>query len=91
VEMILSQNAPKPQGSASNRPGRRGLLPVGEQRLIGVDAAATMLGVSTNFAYGMIRRGDLPVVDLGKRTLVAVADLDAPIARSRRPAPAKVA
>jgi excisionase family DNA binding protein len=92
VETILSENtAPARESVKRGALGRRGLLPVGEQRLIGVDAAATMLGVSTNFAYGMIRSGALPVVDLGKRTLVAVADLDALIARSRRPAPAKVA
>ena len=72
-------------------PGRRGQLPSAEQRLVGVDAAATMLGVSTNYAYKMIRGGVLPVVDLGKRTLVAVADIDGLIARSRRPSPAKAA
>jgi excisionase family DNA binding protein len=66
-------------------PGRRGRLPGPEQRLVGVDAAAAMLGVSTNFAYSMIREGDLPVVDMGKRTLVAVADIDGLISRKRRP------
>jgi hypothetical protein len=92
METILSENAARPREAAKRGAlGRRGLLPVGEQRLVGVDAAATMLGVSTNFAYGMIRNGDLSVVDLGKRTLVAVADIDALIARKRRPSPAKVA
>ena len=43
-----------------------------------------MLGVSTNFAYAMIRDGVLPVVDLRKRTLVEVTEIDALIARSRR-------
>jgi excisionase family DNA binding protein len=77
----------KPRGGMT----RRGQLPGPEQRLVGVDAAAAMLGVSTNFAYAMIRDGDLPVVDLGKRTLVAVADIDTLITRKRRPAPAKAA
>lgn len=77
----------KPRGGMT----RRGQLPGPEQRLVGVDAAATMLGVSTNFAYAMIRDGDLPVVDLGKRTLVAVADIDALIARKRRPVVAAAA
>ena len=90
METILSENAAC-DGAKRGALGRRGRLPSPEQRLVGVDAAATMLGVSTNFAYGMIRRGDLPVIDLGKRTLVAVADIDALITRSRRPAPAKVA
>jgi excisionase family DNA binding protein len=92
METNLSENtAPARQPVKRGALGRRGKLPVGEQRLVGVEAAATMLGVSTNFAYNMIRSGDLPVVDLGKRTLVAVADIDAMIARKRRPAPAKAA
>jgi excisionase family DNA binding protein len=66
--------------------GRRGRLPEGEQRLVGVDAAAKMLGVSTNYAYKMIRAGDLGAVDLGKRTLVKVAEIDSLIERkTRRP------
>jgi excisionase family DNA binding protein len=92
METILSKNAePAREPVKRGALGRRGRLPGPEQRLVGVDAAAAMLGVSTNFAYGMIRNGVLPVVDLGKRTLVAVADIDALIARSRRPSPAKVA
>ena len=71
----------KPRGAMTGR----GRLPEGEQRLVGVDAAAKMLGVSTNFAYGLIRDGELPVVDLKKRTLVEVAEIDALIARRRRP------
>jgi excisionase family DNA binding protein len=92
MDTILSKNtAPARESVKRGALGRRGRLPSPEQRLVGVDAAATMLGVSTNFAYGMIRSGDLPVVDLGKRTLVAVSDIDALIARSRRSSPAKVA
>ena len=92
METNLSETHPAPVKEAYRRkpPGRRGQLPEGDQRLVGVDAAAKMLGISPNYAYRMIRAGDLPVVDLGKRTLVAVADIDALITRKRR-APAATA
>jgi excisionase family DNA binding protein len=62
-------------------PGRRGRLSEAEQRLVDVDAAAKMLGVSTNYAYKMIRASDLSAVDLGKCILVKVVEIDALIER----------
>jgi excisionase family DNA binding protein len=90
VDHITTEGAIAPVKQASWRkpPGRRGQLPEGDQRLVGIDAAAKMLGVSTTYAYRLIRGGELPVVDLGKRTLVKVTEIDALIERKTRRAPA---
>jgi excisionase family DNA binding protein len=42
-----------------------------EKRLcITVPEAAAMLGVSRNFAYELVKRGELPVIRFGKRLLI---------------------
>jgi len=42
-----------------------------EKRLcITVPEAAQMLGISRNFAYELVKRGELPVRKLGKRLLI---------------------
>ncbi len=42
-----------------------------EKRLcITVPEAAKMLGLSRNFAYELVKRGQLPVIRLGKRLLI---------------------
>ncbi len=42
-----------------------------ENRLcISVPEAAKMLGISRNFAYELVRRHQLPVVEFGKRKLI---------------------
>jgi excisionase family DNA binding protein len=46
-----------------------------------VKEAATMLHLSVRYIRVLLARGDLPVVRLGRRTLVRRADLDAVIAR----------
>jgi excisionase family DNA binding protein len=55
------------------------------QRLASVPAAAAALGVSTKTVWRILRAGKLPCVRIGGRTMVAVADLDAFIARQRGP------
>lgn len=49
--------------------------------LLDVKEAATMLHVSVRYVRVLLARGDLPVVRLGRRTLVRRADLEAVIAR----------
>jgi excisionase family DNA binding protein len=45
---------------------------LGDSRLvITVAEAATMLGISRSFAYELAKRGDLPVIQLGRRQLVS--------------------
>jgi len=54
----------------------RGKLPVPGQLLVGVDAFASMIGISAVGAYRMLHRGEIPVVRIGGRTLIAVAEID---------------
>jgi len=49
--------------------------------LLDVNEAATMLHISVRYVRKLLARGDLPVVRLGRRTLVRRADLEAVIAR----------
>jgi excisionase family DNA binding protein len=49
--------------------------------LLDVNEAATMLHISVRYVRALLSRGDLPVVRLGRRTLVRRADLEAVIAR----------
>lgn len=42
-----------------------------------VEQAATRLGIGRNQAYEAARRGDLPVIKIGKRILVITAKLNA--------------
>jgi excisionase family DNA binding protein len=59
--------------------GRRG-LPDGsdlENRLcLSVPEAARMLGISRNFAYQLVRDGQLPVAEFGKRKVIPKAALE---------------
>ena len=42
-----------------------------EKRLcITVPEAAAMLGISRNFAYDLVKQGELPVIRFGKRLLI---------------------
>jgi len=49
--------------------------------LLDVNETATMLHISVRYVRALLARGDLPVVRLGRRTLVRRADLEAVIAR----------
>ena len=47
-----------------------------EKLLLDVREAAAVLGCRRTFLYGMIQRGDLPVVKLGRLTRIPAAALD---------------
>ncbi|MGH7642549.1 MAG: helix-turn-helix domain-containing protein [Candidatus Dormibacteria bacterium] len=47
-----------------------------EKLLLDVQEAASMLGCHRTFLYGMIQRGELPVVKLGRLTRIPAAALD---------------
>jgi excisionase family DNA binding protein len=42
----------------------------GERLCISVPEAGRMLGISRNYAYELVRQGQLPVVRFGKRILI---------------------
>ena len=63
-------------------PKRAGQAPGPETRLVGVPAAADMLGVSRGYFYRAILPA-LKTIHLGKRQLIEVAEVDAFIARQR--------
>jgi len=44
---------------------------------VSVEGAAEAIGISKGEAYNRIRSGELPIVKLGKRTLIRVSDLEA--------------
>ena len=48
---------------------------------ISVPEAAAMLGVSRNFAYELVKRGELPVIKLGKRLLIPRTALEKMVER----------
>jgi excisionase family DNA binding protein len=47
-----------------------------ERRTVSVEQAAQILGIGRNQAYEAARRGDIPVIKIGKRLLVPRAALD---------------
>ena len=55
-----------------------------------VEEAAKLLGIGKNQAYSAAKRGDLPVMKLGKRYLVLRVPLER-ILRGEAPAPSKTA
>jgi excisionase family DNA binding protein len=57
-------------------------LPAPAQRLIGVAPSAATLGISVRSFYRLLRTGELPCVRVGGRTLVALTDIDAYVARN---------
>ena len=50
--------------------------PLDKRLCITVPEAADMLGLSRNFAYELVNRGELPVVKFGKRLLIPRAALE---------------
>ena len=66
-------------GKGNKGGGGSGLprLAATEKRLcITVPEAAAMLGLSRNFAYELVNRGELPVIIFGKRKLIPRAALE---------------
>jgi|HubBroStandDraft_6_1064221.scaffolds.fasta_scaffold643837_2 excisionase family DNA binding protein len=46
-----------------------------ERQTVRVEDAATILGISRNHAYELVKTGDLPVIKLGRRFVVPKAAL----------------
>jgi excisionase family DNA binding protein len=47
-----------------------------ERRTLSVEEAGRKLGLSRNSAYEAVKRGELPVIKIGKRLLVPMAALN---------------
>lgn len=47
-----------------------------DKKTLTVDEAAQLLGVGRSTAYEAVRRGEIPVVRIGKRLLVPMAALE---------------
>ena len=67
-------------GKVANRSGggRRGLssyATIDRRLCVTVPEAAEMLGISRNFAYQLVREGNLPSIRFGKRILIPIAAL----------------
>jgi excisionase family DNA binding protein len=66
-------------GKRKGRGGSRVLerhSPIEERYCMGVPEAARKLGVSRNFGYELVKRGELPVVRFGKRLLIPKVALE---------------
>jgi len=64
----MIDNVAKADGGGGSGLPRHAVI---EKRLcITVPEAAQMLGISRNFAYELVKRGELPVRKLGKRLLI---------------------
>lgn len=70
----------KPLGDATKE---RLLISVQQGVLLRVEAAAILLGIGRTTMYELIRRRDIPVVRIGRRTLVHRDDLER-FARAQR-------
>ncbi|MCL4685508.1 helix-turn-helix domain-containing protein [Myxococcota bacterium] len=46
------------------------------RRAVSIDEAAQMLGIGRSAAYLAARRGDIPVLRIGRRLVVPIAALD---------------
>ncbi|MGH2682725.1 MAG: helix-turn-helix domain-containing protein [Actinomycetota bacterium] len=66
-------NEDVPRGTAKER---NLLMSVQEGVLLRVEAAAILLGIGRTTMYELIRRRAIPVVRIGRRTLVHRADLE---------------
>ena len=70
----MEKELKRDKAGKSKRCGRSGGLErysAGEERYcMGVPEAARKLGVSRNFGYELVKRGELPVIRFGKRLLI---------------------
>lgn len=71
----------KNEGGADSVNGQHGLLRTRRARLLRVQEAAELLGVSRSHIYNLIEQELIPAVRLGRVTRIDPADLDALIAR----------
>jgi excisionase family DNA binding protein len=56
---------------------------VDKRLCITVPEAAEMLGISRNFAYELVNRGELPYIKLGKRKLIPIIALEKKLAGAK--------
>lgn len=49
---------------------------------LNIEEAAAILGISRNGGYEAVKRGEIPVIEIGKRKLVTVAWLEAKLGRA---------
>jgi excisionase family DNA binding protein len=56
---------------------------VDKRLCIAVPEAAEMLGISRNFAYELVNRGELPYIKLGKRKLIPIIALEKKLAGAK--------
>lgn len=54
---------------------------------VSVDEAARILGIGRSSAFGAVRRGDIPVLWIGRRVLVPLAVLERMLAEPPAAAP----
>ncbi len=60
-------------------------MPMNDQLVFGIQEAANLLGISRSSIYILIREGKLPVVKLGRRTLIPVQELKSLLQRMQAP------
>jgi len=73
VEMrkeLREDKAGKGKGRGGGSGGLERYSAIEERYCMGVPEAARRLGVSRNFGYELVKRGELPVVRFGKRLLI---------------------
>lgn len=71
------------EGAGRARRERNLLISVREGVLLRVEAAALLLGIGRSTMFELIRQGEIPVVRIGRRTLVHRDDLER-FAQARR-------
>lgn len=54
-----------------------------QRRLLRVPEVAKICGLSRATVYNLIRRGELPVVRIGRATRIAIEDVEALVRRNR--------
>ena len=57
-----------------------------ERKTMTIEAAAQVLGISRNSAYGAAKRGEIPTIKIGRLLLVPTAALDRMVAGEQVPA-----
>ena len=81
----MSSNSEKDNVSIANGGGGGSGLPrhtdLDKRLCITVPEAAAMLGLSRNFAYELVKRKELPVIQFGKRLLIPRAALEKMLAK----------
>jgi excisionase family DNA binding protein len=61
------------------------MVPTPETRALAhhISDAVRITGISRSLLYDLIKRGELAIIKIGRRTLIADSDLDALVARNR--------